>query len=59
MSLYILTVDLAHLNALNMYLKYTLLGKEAPVNKCLTEERNVLDDLLQCCCAGNINKKDQ
>jgi len=38
MSLYILTVDLAPLNTLNVCLKYTLLEKEAPVYKCLTEE---------------------
>ena len=38
MPLYILTVDLAHLNTLNVCLKYTLLEKEAPVYKCLTEE---------------------
>jgi len=45
MSLYILTVDLAHLNTLNVFLKYTLLEKEAPMYKCLTEKKNVLDDL--------------
>jgi len=42
MPLYILTVDLAHLNTLNVCLKYTLLEKEAPVYQCLTEEKMCL-----------------
>lgn len=42
-----------------MCLKYTLLEKEAPVYVCLTEEKNVLNDLQHCCCVGNINNKGQ